>query len=260
MSLLNDMLRDLAAQQHTPTAPRPLIETLSDGAELSHGDSPMGFMHAQWVWSLLIFLVLVGAVLIFKYTRLAGDVVENPRAQVVAPQKASVVFTPTTVDSTPVVNLGAPKKTEIKSSQNTLEIVKLLVMAQRAFDRDRLTSPIEDNAYSYYQRILDSDKNNRLALEGVSAIAERYLAMTGLGMMEIDEEWPENKIKRAELYINRAESVSPKSSLLAEYKNKLALIVSDMPSVVGASLSFMPAQPLVSYVKSLSFNILVFVL
>ncbi len=40
---------------------------------------------------------------------------------------------------------------------------------------DRLTTPVEDNAYAYYQKILSMSANNNDAKEGLDKIAQRYL-------------------------------------------------------------------------------------
>ncbi|MEX2130237.1 MAG: hypothetical protein WD772_02025, partial [Pseudohongiellaceae bacterium] len=53
----------------------------------------------------------------------------------------------------------------------------LLYDALVALEQDRLLSPIDDNAYARYQRVLAYDPDNQLALEGLQTILNRYLVL-----------------------------------------------------------------------------------
>lgn len=57
-----------------------------------------------------------------------------------------------------------------------LEIERLLGEAWLAMQGDRLTTPIEDNAYFRYLQVLSIDEDNPDALQGLADIVERYLA------------------------------------------------------------------------------------
>lgn len=53
----------------------------------------------------------------------------------------------------------------------------LLQSAQTALFNNKLTTPVDDSAYHYYQRVLELDPQNSQATAGISLIADRYLAL-----------------------------------------------------------------------------------
>jgi hypothetical protein len=54
------------------------------------------------------------------------------------------------------------------------EIDALLAKAELAMSKNRLTVPSEDNAYTYYQRVLALDPENAQASAGIGRIVNRY--------------------------------------------------------------------------------------
>jgi hypothetical protein len=70
------------------------------------------------------------------------------------------------------------------ASQKTLpmpdrdEIQRLLIEAEIAFSDDNLTTPVDDNAWYRYLRVLVLDPENQSAREGISDIIEKYLDWT----------------------------------------------------------------------------------
>lgn len=56
------------------------------------------------------------------------------------------------------------------------EIDRLLTRATLAFEANRLTTPVDDNAYFRYMRVLSLDPDNARALQGLSRIVEKYLS------------------------------------------------------------------------------------
>lgn len=61
------------------------------------------------------------------------------------------------------------------SSDRELEIRRLLDEARVAMDDERLTTPVDDNAYYRYLRVLSLDPANDAAEEGIANIVEKYL-------------------------------------------------------------------------------------
>lgn len=57
-----------------------------------------------------------------------------------------------------------------------IEIQRLLREAEEALFDDRLTTPVEDNAWYRYLRVLVLEPGNQSAQEGISDIVEKYLA------------------------------------------------------------------------------------
>ena len=57
-------------------------------------------------------------------------------------------------------------------------IADVLFEGLQALEDDRLLTPLEDNAYSRFQRVLALDNENQIAKEGVEKILLRYVALS----------------------------------------------------------------------------------
>lgn len=80
------------------------------------------------------------------------------------------------------------------------KIDRLLHEAEIAFRDNRLTTPLDDNAYYRYLRILTLDPDNEQAEDGIASIVEKYL------------EWAMANAERGQFrsaisYLNKAKSV-----------------------------------------------------
>lgn len=119
----------------------------------------------------------------------------------------------------------------------------LLVQASRALSMDRLTSPIEDNAFGYYQKILILNPNDSRAQAGLEAIAARYLA-------KAQEQSSLGNQQQADTFKQRANVVAPEYYRQHETSNVLpASQVADAASLTSTAVpAGAPAQ--VSPVKS----------
>jgi hypothetical protein len=80
------------------------------------------------------------------------------------------------------------------------EIQRLLLEARDALDTNRLTTPVEDNAYYRFVRILSFEPDNPQALLGLTEIVEQYIAWA------IDHAQQRN-FTAARNYLNKAKSV-----------------------------------------------------
>ena len=83
-------------------------------------------------------------------------------------------------------------------------MVTLLRAAEEAVLANRLTTPIDDNAYDRYRAVLVLDRDNAQAKRGLAFITERYL------------EWAQASIHRGDLthaakMVAKAQSVKPES-------------------------------------------------
>jgi tetratricopeptide (TPR) repeat protein len=61
-------------------------------------------------------------------------------------------------------------------------LADLLYEALQALDNDRLLTPIDDNAYRRFQRVLAYEPDNELALQGLKDIVQRYLQLAEQSM------------------------------------------------------------------------------
>lgn len=80
------------------------------------------------------------------------------------------------------------------------EINNLMHKASLAFERNRLTTPLEDNAYFRYLQVLSIEPAHILANQGITEIAEKYLEWA-INAAESD------RYQQAYSYLNKARSV-----------------------------------------------------
>jgi len=84
----------------------------------------------------------------------------------------------------------------------TLRVTELLRNARRALNLDRLTSPLADNAFDHYSKVLGIDAQNEEAKTGLNVIAERYV--------ELAQDYAlEGNTTRAGVLLRRASAVVP---------------------------------------------------
>ena len=67
-------------------------------------------------------------------------------------------------------------------------IETLLLVAEQALYKDRLTTPIDDNALSRYQQILELSPDHKQALKGINRIIDRYQTLLLLAESEKNAE------------------------------------------------------------------------
>ena len=65
-----------------------------------------------------------------------------------------------------------------RPSQQERLIADTLFEGLQALDQDKLLSPVDDNAYSRFQRVLAMDSSNEIALEGIEQILLRYVELS----------------------------------------------------------------------------------
>jgi tRNA A-37 threonylcarbamoyl transferase component Bud32 len=104
--------------------------------------------------------------------------------------------------------------------EGTIRRENYLRLAQQALEEYRLTTPVHDNAYYYYRRILEDEPDNPAALTGIARIGDSYAELTG---RELDQ----FHYRKAEVYLERGLAVDPHNERLLELKRRPAL--SDAP-------------------------------
>lgn len=115
------------------------------------------------------------------------------------------------------VRILSPASVEVlrKSEREALSLPDLLYAGLQALDADRLLTPEETSAYSYFARALRLDSDNEIAREGMRAIVARYLqlAREAIGNGSFDA---------AELMIDRAGVVDPAAAEITLVRAELA--------------------------------------
>jgi serine/threonine-protein kinase PpkA len=122
--------------------------------------------------------------------------------------------------SAPVVTAMPPderhapvKETPVPLNTNEQRIAKLLSWAATAVKEHRLTTPKQNNAYDYYQQVLELQPQHKQALKGINAIADAYadLAESKLGQFNYTA---------AGTYLQRGLTVQPDNSRLLALQKK----------------------------------------
>ena len=93
-------------------------------------------------------------------------------------------------------------------------ILPLLAKAEEAYAEDRLTTPLDDNAYLRYLQVLSIDPDNGKANQGIANIAEKYLARS------IDNVY-QARYRRARDFLNKARSVDEDHPNIPAVENML---------------------------------------
>lgn len=108
-------------------------------------------------------------------------------------------------------------------------IAALLDEASAAFADNRLTTPVEDSAYTIYLQVLSLDPTHAGAEQGIADIVERYLEWAISNAADYN-------IRRAVDYLGRARSVAP------EHPN-IAAVAAMLEERKRAHTKFHPLEP-----------------
>ena len=115
-------------------------------------------------------------------------------------------------------------------------ITRLLELAGVALREDRLMTPAQRSAYSYYQQVLSLEPGNAKALGGLRRIVERYVTLTKYAIQRQD------KIN-ANRYITRALRIRPGDGRLLALKDSInTMSVSTQPEPPAAPLKSPPQE------------------
>ncbi|RYY75998.1 MAG: hypothetical protein EOO52_00240 [Gammaproteobacteria bacterium] len=239
MSLLNDILRDLSHH-------KPLTES-SEGYDESLLREASFSQRKQFPWASLsaVFVVVFILVLAIKYTlhnfALTKSSVTHPVSVSSNSGSKDAEEVPAAKPETPAVAKAVVAQSEegtkhqlaenevAKSEELINHINDLFQQAERALGMDRLTAPVEDNAYGYYQKILSMDASNDDAKAGLDEIAKRYLA-------KAQEQFAVGNSQAADAFIQRARFVSSRYVLAHELtteespNNNITAIASEPPA------------------------------
>ncbi|HOY21923.1 MAG TPA: hypothetical protein PK002_02160 [Cellvibrio sp.] len=208
MSLLNDMLRDLSQRQ-------PVL----DGAEgydeqLLQASSITSKKQHAWIKLSIFFVIVFITVLGISYATKKLSVIHG--ADSLESQKMPIPYKQSENSSVSIssndailsrIDNAATSFVTTQVSDQTASLVlqnhirDLLQQAERAMVMERLTTPVEDNAYAYYQKILSMSVDNIDAKEGLDKIAQRYLT-------KAQEQSQLGNLSQAEALLQRARFVS----------------------------------------------------
>jgi len=203
MSLLNDMLRDLSHQRGIPDG----VDTYDQ--ELLQSTAIVKKTPIAWMSLITLFVVVFIGVFLLNYLlhhfRSSQELnVDRRSASVTASGKSKEDSKIRLVDTPSIYQASSNYKHVDDQSSKLVQahVDDLLQQANRAIAMDRFTSPVEDNAYAYYEKILALSPDNQDARAGIDAIANRYLSLA-------KEQAQLGNKQQAEAYMQRAKFVSP---------------------------------------------------
>jgi len=145
-------------------------------------------------WSQQILCILLPGAVLFS----CQPTQQPPPPVTPAPQPAPVI-------DTSEQDAAAAFREELRQQ---LALADLLYEGLRALAADRLMTPAEGSALSIFNRVLNNHPDNQVALDGIRAIAGRYLELA-------DTAARQGNFDNAQLYLRRAETVYPEHQGLA---------------------------------------------
>jgi hypothetical protein len=161
----------------------------------------------------------------------ASPAIDTAMADASGPVARAV--TPATGDSPQPLSSGQAVVSAVSVNER---IPRLLKLAGEALREDRLLTPAQRSAYSYYQQVLSLEPGNAKALGGLRQIVERYVTLTRHAIQRQD------KIK-ANRYITRALRVRPGDGRLLALKDSInTMSVSTQPEPLAAPLKSPPQE------------------
>ena len=250
MSLLNDMLRDLSQRKQVADG----VEAYDDS--LLESSSLVKKKDQSWVYLVIFFSAVFCVVLVVKHFLFPTSVVqEQPKATL---EHRSVPKTIAEKAPAPIENEKGAAFTEATTKETVESAVNqetqnhindLFTQAERAIAMDRLTSPIEDNAYNYYQKILTLSPKDNAAKDGLDMIASRYMAKAQEQMKLGNVQQAQALIQRARFVSERyvqAHEISVNESVVenfggpTEEKSPASETIKSLPIAEAQSLSVVP--------------------
>ncbi len=116
----------------------------------------------------------------------------------------------------------APKDGRFSALQGLFEgkrqkiLAELTEKAEIALQNDRLTTPVDDNAYQYFSEILDLDPQNGEAQKGISRLTDRYADLA-------EEASRSLRRANAEEYVRQGLTVNPHHKKLLDLQRDLLI-------------------------------------
>jgi serine/threonine-protein kinase PpkA len=105
------------------------------------------------------------------------------------------------------------KETAVPSNNNEQNIEKLLSQAATAVKEYRLTKPKNNNAYDYYQQVLELQPQHEKALDGIASIADAYADLA-------ERKFDRYEYKATKKYVQRGLTIQPDNTRLLGLQKK----------------------------------------
>ncbi len=261
MSLVNDMLKDLDARNADESARMP--DAIALPMMEDRGANP--------IFILTLFTIAL-AVAVYLFGKVVPPTTDNdllaeqpPAAQqpadtvAVNTENATALaalrdLPPTAMGSAeePVYEpaaldeLDPPADSGTASVQQSLvdntesdRVDQLVAAAQAALFKERLTTPVNDNAWLYVQQLLAIDPTNTAALALQNTIVEHYIGL-------IDKQLAAANLSRAERLVARAASVNAGAPQLQQRMDRLKALQARVAEQVAAPPAVASVAPVIT--------------
>lgn len=141
---------------------------------------------------------------IFALFILSGCQTQLPSSSPQQPDQSSVESAPEQI----LAELEQARHDREDAERHRRYVADILYDGMRAVREDRLTTPVEDSAFHYFNRALALDPGNQVAIDGLQEIVARYLQL-------MEKASRQGHFDTAEQFLDRARLVSPDASGIA---------------------------------------------
>ena len=128
------------------------------------------------------------------------------------PEAETATTTPTAASLAESSQTEATTPGPVQLDQSQVRL--LLIHAEEDMKARRLTSPINNNAFDKYLKVLALDENNQDALRGVQAISNEYVKLANNAINR-------GELAKAESYLKKAEAIAPESESVLNAQARL---------------------------------------
>lgn len=214
-----DALIDAITQLQKKRRRRGLATDFDDTSESLQEREALRERRSKWILAALLLLGLV----LFSTLKYVEVRLKSPPVQSDEVSTDSVLNRPSAAMATETQSRTTsngessgdrpPLSNESRSAEgqtNQEEVVKALTwLGNQSLEEYKLTYPAKDNAYYYFNRLLEVDPGSRTAIEGIQSIADRYAILA-------EQTMTKNQWQKTAAYVDIGLKIDPDhASLLA---------------------------------------------
>ena len=169
---------------------------------------------------ILVGMLLLGLIL-FSTLEYMDIQLKTPASNTAAASTQTVlsesqVSIPTAIQtqntSTQTTPISVPPPQEAEPGPELDEVISALIwLGNKSLDELKLTYPPKDNAYYYFNRLLEMNPGNDIAIKGIYSIAEQYAVLAEQAMVN-------NELDKTSSYVDIGLKIDPNNQALLSLK------------------------------------------